>query len=364
MGSGRGGRRARRGAPPRERVGGVGAVSRPARLTHPPVSPGRRCDTPGVSLISVAELAAALDDPDLRIADVRWSLAAPGGGRAAYATAHLPGAVFVDLESVLTAPVGPGRHPLPDPAAFAAALGALGIGRRHRVVAYDDAGGTVAARLWWMLDALGHPRAAVLNGGIGAWRAAGLPVATEMPLHAALPPEEWLATVEPRATPGVGSAWPRTIDRVALAARLGGVTLLDARAPERYRGEIEPIDRVPGHIPTAHSLPTSALLDASGRFLVPAALASRFAVAGVGASVAAVAGAAPVVVACGSGVNACQLALAMRAAGLPDPLLYPGSYSDWTQSGMPIATGDAPGEMIGTLVPDPAIAPRERDRPA
>jgi thiosulfate/3-mercaptopyruvate sulfurtransferase len=311
-----------------------------------------------VSLISVAELAAALDDPDLRIADVRWSLAAPGGGRDAYATAHLPGAVFVDLESVLTAPVGPGRHPLPDPAAFAAALGALGIGRAHRVVAYDDAGGTVAARLWWMLDALGHARAAVLDGGIGAWRAAGLPVATEVPVHATLYAEERLAT------PGVGSAWPRTIERVALAARLGEVTLLDARAPERYRGEIEPIDRVPGHIPTAHSLPTSALLDASGRFLVPAALASRFAVAGVGASAAAVAGAAPVVVACGSGVNACQLALAMRAAGLPDPLLYPGSYSDWTQSGMPIATGDAPGEIIGTLVPDPAIAPRERDRPA
>jgi thiosulfate/3-mercaptopyruvate sulfurtransferase len=215
------------------------------------VSPTRRCDTPGVSLISVAELAAALDDPDLRIADVRWSLAAPGGGRAAYATAHLPGAVFVDLESVLTAPGGPGRHPLPDPAAFVAALGALGIGRRHRVVTYDDAGGTVAARLWWMLDALGHARAAVLDGGIGAWRAAGLPVTAEVPVHAALPPEERLASA------GVGSAWPRTIDRVALAARLGEVTLLDARALERYRGEIEPVDRVPGHIPTARSLPTS-----------------------------------------------------------------------------------------------------------
>src|SRR5665811_2121388 len=154
------------------------------------------------------------------------------------------------------------------------------------------------------------------------------------------------------STPGVGSAWPRTIDRVALAARLGGVTLLDARAPERYRGEIEPIDRVPGHIPTAHSLPTSALLDASGRFLVPVALASRFAVAGVGASAAAVAGAAPVVVACGSGVNACQLALAMRAAVLPEPVLYVETYRVWKQSGMPSATGDAPGEIIGTLVPD------------
>ena len=309
-----------------------------------------------MSLISAPELAAALDDPYLRIADVRWSLAAPGGGRAAYATAHLPGAVFVDLESVLTAPAGPGRHPLPDPAAFAAALGALGIGRRHRVVAYDDAGGTVAARLWWMLDVLGHRRAAVLDGGIGAWRAAGLPVTADVAVHAALPPEDRVATA---------GAWPRTIDRVALAARLGKVTLLDARAPERYRGEIEPIDRVPGHIPTARSLPTSALLDADGRFLAPAVLAARYAALGVGGAGAAGVGgvgvgggdATSVVVACGSGVNACHLTLAMRAAGLADPILYPGSYSDWTQSGMPIATGDAPGEPLETLGRDPATGP-------
>ena len=299
-----------------------------------------------MSLISVAELAAALDDPDLRIADVRWSLAAPAAGRVAYAAAHLPGAVFVDLDSVLTAPVGPGRHPLPDPATFAAALGALGIGRGHRVVAYDDVGGTVAARLWWMLDALGHARAAVLDGGIEAWRTAGQPVTAEAPTFAA---------AEPIPTSGAGSAWPRTIDRVTLAARLGGVTILDARARERYRGDVEPIDRIPGHIPTARSLPTTALLAPSGRFLAADALAARFAAAGVGAARLggtprageAAIGAVParqVVVSCGSGVNACQLALGMRAAGLPDPLLYPGSYSDWTQSGMPIATGDAPGE--------------------
>jgi len=307
-----------------------------------------------MSLISVAELAAALADPDLRIADVRWSLAAPGGGRAAYATGHLPGAVFVDLESVLTTPAGPGRHPLPDPAAFAVALGALGIGRSHRVVAYDDAGGTVAARLWWMLDALGHTRAAVLNGGIGAWRTAGLPVTSEVTLYAALPPEERVATGEPLAAPGVGSSWPRTIDRVALTARLGTLRLLDGRVGERYRGEIEPIDRIPGHIPTALNAPTASFLAPDGGFLGPDALAARFAAlgaagigdaAGSGGSGDAVGvGARPVVVSCGSGVNACQLALAMRVAGLPDPLLYPGSYSDWTQSDMPIATGGTPGE--------------------
>jgi thiosulfate/3-mercaptopyruvate sulfurtransferase len=284
-----------------------------------------------VSLISAAELAATLDDPDLRTADVRWSLAAPRGGAAAYATAHLPGAVFVDLESVLTATSGPGRHPLPDPTTFAAALGELGIGPNHRVVAYDDAGGTVAARLWWMLDALGYARAGVLDGGIDAWRAAGLPLTADVP---DFPHAELVATAGP------GSRWPNTIDLPALAARLGELTLLDARAGERYRGEIEPIDRLPGHIPTAHSLPTAALLDAGGRFLPPAALASRFALAGVADG--------PVVVACGSGVNACQLALGMRAAGLADPLLFPGSYSDWTQSGMPIATGAEPGDPPGS----------------
>jgi thiosulfate/3-mercaptopyruvate sulfurtransferase len=311
-----------------------------------------------MSLISVADLSASLGDPDLRIADVRWSLTAPGGGRAAYATAHLPGALFVDLESVLTAPEGPGRHPLSDPAAFAAALAALGIGCGHRVVAYDDAGGTVAARLWWMLDALGHAAVAVLDGGLGAWRDAGLPLTANVPAH---------APAEPVATPGPGVAWPQTIDRPTLAHRLGEVRLLDARAPERYRGEIEPIDRVPGHIPTAVSLPTSELLRRDGRLLTPDALAARFAAAGVadrgGAdSVAGSVGgvswtvdvpgsegvvAEPVVVSCGSGVNACHLALAMREAGLPDPLLYPGSYSDWTRSGMPIATGGTPGEVPG-----------------
>ncbi len=284
-----------------------------------------------MSLISAADLAATLDDPDLRIADVRWSLAAPRGGAAAYAAAHLPGAVFVDLESVLTATSGPGRHPLPDPATFAAALGELGIGRNHRVVAYDDAGGTVAARLWWMLDALGHARAAVLDGGVSAWRAAGLPFTADVPDF---------PRAEPVVTASPGGRWPGTIDLRALAARLGELTLLDARAGERYRGEIEPIDRVPGHIPTAHSLPTAALLEPDGRFLAAAELASRFALAGVGDG--------PVVVACGSGVNACQLALGMRAAGLPDPLLYPGSYSDWTQSGMPTATGPEPGDPPGS----------------
>jgi thiosulfate/3-mercaptopyruvate sulfurtransferase len=298
-----------------------------------------------VSLISALDLAALLDDRGLRIADVRWSLAAPAAGQVAYAEAHLPGAIFVDLDTVLTAPSGPGRHPLPDPAAFVAALRALGIGREHRVVAYDDAGGTVAARLWWMLDVLGHERVAVLDGGIGAWRDAGLPLTADV---------RTLAAAAPMAN--LPRTWPRTIRREQLGPRLGSLTLLDARAPERYRGEIEPIDLVAGHIPTAVNAPTATFLAPDGRFLAPEALAARLAALGAGPGAAAGADAAgadagsapgdrPVVVSCGSGVNACQLALAMRAAGLPDPLLYPGSYSDWSRAGMPIATGEEPGAM-------------------
>ena len=296
-----------------------------------------------MSLISAADLAALLDDPGLRIADVRWSLAAPAAGRVAYAAAHLPGAVFVDLDTVLTAPTGPGRHPLPDPAAFAAALGALGIGREHRVVAYDDASGTVAARLWWMLDVLGHERVAVLDGGIGAWRGAGLPLTADIRTFDAAAP-----------IADVPCTWPRTIPREQLGPLLGSLTLLDARAPERYRGEIEPIDPVAGHIPTAVNAPTATFLEADGRFLPAEALAARFAALGAAAGAAGAAadagsapGDRPVVVSCGSGVNACQLALAMRAAGLLDPLLYPGSYSDWSRAGMPIATGNAPGDVPG-----------------
>jgi thiosulfate/3-mercaptopyruvate sulfurtransferase len=282
-----------------------------------------------MAFVAATVLAASLADPDLRIADVRWSLAAPAAGRAAHAAAHLPGAVFVDLDTVLTAPHGPGRHPLPSPAAFVAALAALGIGREHRVVAYDDAGGTVAARLWWMLDVLGHPRAAVLDGGIAAWVGAGLPLSAAPVAPPKADVAEWGE---------LPATWPRTIERDALALRLGAVALLDARAPERYRGEVEPIDPLAGHIPTAISAPTATFLGPDGRFLSAITLAGRFAALGA-------AGDRPVVVACGSGVNACQLALAARAAGLPDPLLYPGSYSDWSRSGMPVATGDEPGEM-------------------
>jgi thiosulfate/3-mercaptopyruvate sulfurtransferase len=277
-------------------------------------------------LISVEELAARLDDPTLRLADVRWFVGEPERGRHEYDEGHLPGAMFVDLDRDLAAPTGPGRHPLPDPAAFAARMGELGIGPDDLVVAYDDSLGTIAARLWWMLDNLGHRNVALLDGGLKAWRAAGLPL-----------------TTDPVAYPGRGplplaGTWSRVIDRDALINRVGDVALLDARAPERYRGETEPVDPKPGHIPSAINAPARTSLDADGRFLPPADVAVRL---------AAVAPAdRPVVVSCGSGVTACHTAFAFRLAGLPDPLLYPGSYSDWSRSELPVAVGPDPGEPV------------------
>jgi thiosulfate/3-mercaptopyruvate sulfurtransferase len=289
-----------------------------------------------MSLIAPETLLARLDDPDLRLADVRWWLADRGKGRRDYDAAHIPGAVFVDVDSDLVGPSGPGRHPLPSPAAFARRMAELGIDDGSEVVAYDDAGGTIAARLWWMLDALGHPQVHVLDGGIGAWLAIGGPVTAEVtayPVGRLRLGDRWPATAD---------RWPGTIDRDGLAARLGTVAVIDARAHERYRGDLEPVDAAPGHIPTAISLPAGGNLGPDGSFLDPAALAARF--AGLGAGTGAVAdGERDVVTYCGSGVTACHNALAMRIAGLPDPLLYPGSYGDWVGTGMPIATGDEPG---------------------
>jgi thiosulfate/3-mercaptopyruvate sulfurtransferase len=238
----------------------------------------------------------------------------------------VPGAIFLDLDTDLAAPSGPGRHPLPDPRDYRKRLEAAGIGSSDEVVAYDDAAGSIAARLWWMLDDLGHERASVLDGGIGAWLAAGYPVTTDP------------ASVRPRGHLVLRDAWTNVTDRDAVAAGLGSMVLLDARAAPRYRGEVEPIDAVPGHIPTATNAPTGGSLGPDGRLLDPAALAARF------HDLDADRTDVPVVTSCGSGVTACFTSLAMRVAGLPDPILYPGSYSDWTQSGLPVATGEDPGD--------------------
>jgi Rhodanese-related sulfurtransferase len=284
-------------------------------------------------IVSPSALFTRLGAPDLRVVDVRWVLGAPGHGREAYDAGHIPGAIFLDLDTDLMAAEGPGRHPLPSPIDFRERLEAAGIGTEHEVVAYDDVGGWVAARLWWMLDDLGHERVAVLDGGYPAWVAEGYPVTSEVPSF-------------PTARLEVADAWTKTIDRDGVIDRLGGLVLLDARGGPRYRGEIEPIDRVPGHIPTARNAPTDENLGPDGRLLGGDELAARFRVLGADGS------GGPVVSSCGSGVSACFNSLAMRVAGLPDPILYPGSYSDWSRSGLPVAVGPEPGAVPDALTRD------------
>jgi thiosulfate/3-mercaptopyruvate sulfurtransferase len=275
-------------------------------------------------VVSVDWLRSHLDEPSLRVADVRWALSGPSG-RERYEGGHLPGAIFLDAEHQLASPgEGPGRHPVPTAAKLAAVLGAPGIGGEHVVVAYDDAGGSVAARLWWLYRHYGHDGAcAVLDGGIGAWTDAGLPLTTDRP---AFPPASW--------TPG--ETRDDLVGTDDVARMIGGETLLlDARAGERYRGETEPIDPRAGHVPGALSAPFAGNLDESGRLLPAEVLRERF--VGLGAD------RRPVVAYCGSSLTATHDLLAMELAGLPAGCLYEGSWSDWSSDpDRPAAVGAAP----------------------
>lgn len=289
----------------------------------PSVYHGPVLSLPG-PVVSVDWLDRHLDHPSLRIADVRWSLAGPPG-RERYAQGHLPGAIFLDAEAELSSPgEGPGRHPVPDAARLARVLGRRGIGDEHAVVAYDDAGGSIAARLWWLYRHFGHDgRCAVLDGGIAAWTDAGRPLAMAVPDHPAV---AW--------TP----AAPRD-DLVAtelVEAELAGDTLLiDARSGERYRGETEPIDPRPGHIPGAVSAPWPDNLGPDGRFLPADALRRRYAVLGADRR--------PTIAYCGSSLTATHDLLAMELAGLGGARLYEGSWSHWSSDpSRPAATGERP----------------------
>jgi len=268
-------------------------------------------------------VAAGDLDESAVFADVRWYLGEPDLGRSEYLQGHIPGAVYVDLDLDLSAPTGPGRHPLPSRDAFAARMSALGLGDSDLIVVYDDRGGAVAARLWWMLRDIGHEAVRVLDGGVQAW------TATHGPLQAG--PE-----TRPPSVMTVADAATRQTDRSQLRGLLGSVTLLDARAPERYRGDEEPVDPVAGHIPTAISADLNLNLDGDLRFKAPDELGSRFTDLGVSLD-------ADTVVYCGSGVTACHNALALVRAGFPEPILYPGSWSDWGSSGGPVAVGPEPG---------------------
>ena len=284
--------------------------------------------TPASPLMS-AERLAELPEAELVILDVRWRLGGPPG-RADYDAAHIPGAVFVDLDTELADPPGPGgRHPLPDPARLQAVLRRAGVRADTSVVAYDDGNGAVAARAWWLLRWAGMPagRVAVLDGGWAAWVADGRPTTAE-----AAQPAAGDVVVRPGAMPVLDA------DDVAALARSG--VLLDARAAPRYRGETEPVDPKAGHIPGARNLPATEITGPDGRVRAPAELAERFAARGA-------AGATPVAAYCGSGVNAAALVLAAEHAGLRSPddpvALFPGSWSQWSSDpSRPVATGVDP----------------------
>lgn len=282
-------------------------------------------DSPSTTLVSAQTLARHLDDPAWVVVDCRFSLADPSAGERAYAEGHIPGARYAHLDRDLSSHITPtsGRHPLPDPPGLAARLGAWGIDSRTQVVAYDDAGGAFAARLWWLLRWLGHGAAAVLDGGIAAWTAAGGPLQSAAPTPRA-------RSFQPRLQAG---AW---LDAAAVAAGLaeGTLRLVDARTQERFRGEVEPIDPVAGHVPGAINRPFQRNLAADGRFRPADELRAELeAAAGGGAPEA-------VVHMCGSGVTACHNLLAMEHAGLAGSRLYAGSWSEWIRDpARPVARG-------------------------
>jgi thiosulfate/3-mercaptopyruvate sulfurtransferase len=257
---------------------------------------------------------------DAVVVDTRLALTGATGYQR-YEAGHIPGATYLDVDDDLAAPPGAeGRHPLPDPERFVAAIRRAGVSRDSRVVAYDDGPGTAAARLWWLLRDYGHDDVLVLDGGLAAWTAAGRPLTTE-PAHAT--PGDWVGS--PGHLPVVDA------DDVPRVVRDG--LLLDVRAAERYRGEHEPIDPVAGHIAGAVNAPLAGNTDDSGRFLPDEVLRARFVALGVRDGVA-------VAAYCGSGVTATQTLLALRLAGFPDAALYPGSWSAWiTDLARPVATG-------------------------
>ncbi|WP_026416846.1 sulfurtransferase [Actinomadura oligospora] len=280
-------------------------------------------------LIDVSTLERLLKrgGPTPVLLDVRWHLGGPPGVES-YRKGHLPGAVFVDLDQDVAGPPGPeGRHPLPEPAAFEAAMRRAGVSGDRPVVVYDDADSTAAARLWWTLRYFGHENVRVLDGGYHAWTTAGHPVETD-----GMAGQENVA-----AEPGDYRAYPGSLpvlDAEGAAALAKAGVLLDARASARYRGEVEPIDPVAGHIPGAVNAPTLGNVGVDGRFLPSELLRERF--AGLGATDALDVGAY-----CGSGVTAAHEILALHLAGIP-AALYVGSWSAWVADPThPVATGEA-----------------------
>lgn len=281
------------------------------------------------TLISVAQLQAALQQDDPLLFDCGFDLAQPEAGRMTYAAGHLPGAHYLHLDEDLAArPSGTnGRHPLPEPEILAGKLRAAGLGRHQQVIAYDASGGAFAARLWWLLRWIGHDAVAVLDGGWQAWLAAG----------GALEQGERKA---PQAGDFVARPpnWKLVADAGEVLANISRPQrlVIDARTPERFRGDPNPLDPVAGHIPGARNRCFRDNLDAEGCFKPAELLAAEF------SDVLGDSEPGNIILQCGSGVTACHNALAMEVAGMSGALLYPGSWSEWISGpGRPVATGPA-----------------------
>jgi thiosulfate/3-mercaptopyruvate sulfurtransferase len=279
------------------------------------------------TLISAAALAQHIQDPDWIVLDCRHDLANPAAGRAAYDAGHIPQAQFAHLDSDLSdkkpGPHGEfrGRHPLPEPAAFIETLRRWGVNRNSQVVIYDAQGGMFAARLWWMLRWVGHPAAAVLDGGLPAWQAHGQPLSTE-------------SAVKPRGTVDIRPTLVTVagVDDILANLRQPTRTIIDARAPDRFRGENETLDPVGGHIPGAKNRCFKDNLQADGHFKPAHQLRAEFS--------ALITAPEASIMQCGSGVSACHNLLALEAAGLTGAALYPGSWSEWcADASRPVATG-------------------------
>lgn len=264
-------------------------------------------------LMQCEELAAKPGADDICIVDCRFDLGDPQAGYRQYLGNHIPGAMYADLDRDLSAPVTPGsgRHPLPDPAVLARKLGNLGIGNETTVVCYDQASGAIAARLWWLLRWMGHERACLLDGGFERWKSLGLPTEAG---KTARRPAVFRASPDPSLV--------LTTEQI-LADGAEGVLLVDARDPERFAGRVEPIDRVAGRIPGSINIPFSASLAAEGTWKAAPALVEIWKKA-LGARFG-----SPWSVMCGSGVTACHLVVSGLIAGLPEPRVYVGSWSEW-----------------------------------
>ncbi len=308
-------------------VAGATANDARARGAAANGAPAAGAPAPGARLDGAPTTAGA----PLAILDCRFDLAAPEAGRQAYLRAHIPGARYVDLNRDLSGPLTAqsGRHPLPEPERVAARFAELGVGAETQVIAYDESNGAFAARAWWILKWLGHAEAAVLDGGIKAWLAAGGGIESGEPAPQPAHPRPIVPRVDPDAVVSAAGVMRALADPRRL--------LVDARAPERFAGTVEPIDPVAGHVPGAINHPFNANLGPDGRFLPAAELERRWR--------ARLAGAAPgdVIAMCGSGVTACHNLLAMELAGLAGARLYAGSWSEWIRDpARPVAREQPP----------------------